>query len=66
MSTFKKEYTTLADAINTYAIVTPATKIEDKQPKGCGKETLRLYQDGRDHGDRVAKPDQMINTFEWK
>lgn len=32
MSTFKKEYTTLADAIITYAIVTPATKIEDKQP----------------------------------
>lgn len=32
MSTFKKEYTALADAIITYAIVTPATKIEDNQP----------------------------------
>lgn len=32
MSTFKKEYTALADAIVTYAIVTPATKIENNQP----------------------------------
>ena len=32
MSTFKKEYTALADTIITYAIVTPATKIENNQP----------------------------------
>ena len=32
MSKFKKEYTALADAIITYAIVTPATKIENNQP----------------------------------
>lgn len=31
MSTFKKEYTALADAIITSSIVMPATKTEDKQ-----------------------------------
>ena len=32
METFKKEYTDLAEAIITYAIVMPALKVEDREP----------------------------------